>query len=679
MKTFKHYFLVSLVVIFTSCQQNDVEADDPSGSLENQEGYSLSIPDGFNFSTERKVRLNITDATPYVRYQVFGYSSTIGSEAENISDAFNNLLYTGEPYNGSANFELSISNIYDKVYVSRNDGGESSFEIIDISDNRIDISHRSLSTPSNTNNGNRRGSPTELYYPGGTNEANLGFEDLWPSQGDYDFNDLVISYRIVFHLNIDGNIDSMDYIYDVTNIGASYNNGFGIEFPWDAALYTVTGQRDSGSGGETSENGSVVRFFDNANLYLDTPQTLTITFTTAQDASIVSAPPYNPFITANGDTNYEVHLAGELYTGTTQPATFPGFAPSFAQANNDANGDYIVDAGVELNVPPLTDMGGMPWAINIAGTYVPPLPGEFIMKGHLKFLDWAQSGGEDFPDWFMDVSGYRDSSYLEEPATPPSTVPDAPTIGTAVAGDGLASVSFTAPLDDGGSAITGYTATSLPGGFTGTLSQAGFGTITVSGLTNGTAYTFSVIATNAIGTSTSSAASNSVTPQAPAVIGDLRDGGVVFWVDPADNTHGLVCALSDYATTVAWGCFGTDLPNVPNVPYNGGNPADSGAEIGDGFNNTIDILTDCPSAPAAIAARSLGTEWFLPSAKELNQMYINKTTLEDAAGFTAFSDFYWSSTEFGSDSAWFQNFGNGNQFNYGKDYPLGSVRAVRAF
>ena len=74
-------------------------------------------------------------------------------------------------------------------------------------------------------------------------------------------------------------------------------------------------------------------------------------------------------------------------------------------------------------------------------------------------------------------------------------------------------------------------------------------------------------------------------------------------------------------------------------------PVGLGAEIGDGFNNTNDILTDCPTAPAALAARSLGAEWFLPSAKELNQMYINKTTLEAVSGFTAFSSVYWSSTE----------------------------------
>jgi hypothetical protein len=160
-------------------------------------------------------------------------------------------------------------------------------------------------------------------------------------------------------------------------------------------------------------------------------------------------------------------------------------------------------------------------------------------------------------------------------------------------------------------------------------------------------------------------------------IGDVVNGGVVFWLD-STGQHGLVVAFLNVATSIVWGCYDTDLPNVPNVPYNGGNPAGSGAEIGDGYNNTNDILQDCPDAPAAIAARSLGAQWFLPSAKELNQMYINKTTLEAVSGFTAFSVYYWSSTEFDYISAWRQNFLNGFQYYSNKSFTF-NVRAVRAF
>ena len=163
-----------------------------------------------------------------------------------------------------------------------------------------------------------------------------------------------------------------------------------------------------------------------------------------------------------------------------------------------------------------------------------------------------------------------------------------------------------------------------------------------------------------------------------ARVGDIRAGGVVFWVDPLDNRHGLVVAMSDVATYVQWGCYDTDLPNVPNVPFNEGVPVGLGAEIGDGISNTNAILNDCPTAPAALAARSLGAQWFLPSINELKKIYDNKTTLEGVSGFIAFSNYYWSSTEFGVNAAWVQSFGNGGQYDNSKSL-TDTVRAVRAF
>jgi hypothetical protein len=111
-------------------------------------------------------------------------------------------------------------------------------------------------------------------------------------------------------------------------------------------------------------------------------------------------------------------------------------------------------------------------------------------------------------------------------------LPGAPTSVTAVGSDSSALVSWSAPASDGGSPITGYAVTSAPDGKTCTT--AGALSCTVSGLTNGTAYTFTVTATNTVGTGPASAASNRVTPPdtsgasyvpiAPARLLDTRVG-----------------------------------------------------------------------------------------------------------------------------------------------------------
>ena len=91
-----------------------------------------------------------------------------------------------------------------------------------------------------------------------------------------------------------------------------------------------------------------------------------------------------------------------------------------------------------------------------------------------------------------------------------ASVPGAPRAVSAVRGDSEATVSFKAPLSDGGSPITSYTATSHPGKLQATVTT--LSSITVQGLKNGTAYYFTVTATNAIGTGPASSPSNVVIP-----------------------------------------------------------------------------------------------------------------------------------------------------------------------
>jgi alpha-tubulin suppressor-like RCC1 family protein len=115
--------------------------------------------------------------------------------------------------------------------------------------------------------------------------------------------------------------------------------------------------------------------------------------------------------------------------------------------------------------------------------------------------------------------------------------PDAPASVTATAGNAQATVTFTAPASDGGAAINGYTVSSIPAG--GVDSNAGSTGLShvITGLANGTAYTFAVTAHNSAGTSAASATSNSVTPTATAPFAYVThfNAGSVSVIDTSTN------------------------------------------------------------------------------------------------------------------------------------------------
>src|SRR5690606_5739896 len=98
-----------------------------------------------------------------------------------------------------------------------------------------------------------------------------------------------------------------------------------------------------------------------------------------------------------------------------------------------------------------------------------------------------------------------------------AVIPSSPSISLATAGDAQANIAFTAPLSNGGAAITGYTVTASPGGL---LAIGAISPLTVTGLTNGVSYTFVVNASNSVGIGSASAASAAVIPNgAPTITG----------------------------------------------------------------------------------------------------------------------------------------------------------------
>ncbi len=165
---------------------------------------------------------------------------------------------------------------------------------------------------------------------------------------------------------------------------------------------------------------------------------------------------------------------------------------------------------------------------------------------------------------------------LASNAVTPATVPGAPTIGTAVAGAFEATVSWTAPVSNGGSPITGYAVTPYIGATAQTpvVFSSTTTTQTVTGLTIGTTYTFRVAAINGVGTGAQSAASNQVVP-----FGAATDTTVAHFTAP--GTTGSSTYVSDtaggeviLAPTVGAEFEGTTMPSGWTVnPWAGGGGA----------------------------------------------------------------------------------------------------------
>jgi hypothetical protein len=222
-------------------------------------------------------------------------------------------------------------------------------------------------------------------------------------------------------------------------------------------------------------------------------------------------------------------------------------------------------------IPPLQNCGLLTTALNLvipgpgntftATAYPPPVPASITSQPTDQTVAPGQTysftaAGAGTPDptvqWqvstnggstFTDISGATSGTYSATAALSDSgkqfravftnstgtatsnaatltvaVAPDAPTIGTASAGNASATVSFTAPAHNGGSPILDYTAQCTSGGGVTGSATGATSAITVTGLTPGATYTCTVTARNTIGSSAPSGASNSVVPTAPAAV-----------------------------------------------------------------------------------------------------------------------------------------------------------------
>lgn len=181
---------------------------------------------------------------------------------------------------------------------------------------------------------------------------------------------------------------------------------------------------------------------------------------------------------------------------------------------------------------------------------------------------WGVSGDYTQPNGYEKLQLWNDTTsttYFDDVqvATPPPTAPAAPTGVTGTPRYQSVVLNWTAPSNVGGSPITGYQITSYANGVAGSPINTGSTdtSYTVTSLTVGTPYTFTVSATNAVGTGAPSAASPTITPvpqaapDAPTgVQATAYDGAAqLYWSEPDYDGGSAVTAyrVTPYAAGVA--------------------------------------------------------------------------------------------------------------------------------
>ncbi|BCV64734.1 GlyGly-CTERM sorting domain-containing protein [Shewanella carassii] len=445
-----------------------------------------------------------------------------------------------------------------------------------------------------------------------------------------------ISYTVSFN-ELANNISTDDF--NLTNTGSAAGNIASVSASSGTSV-TVTINNISG-------NGSLRLDLKAATNISDAQANTGPAAYTSGDVHTVAVPtvPGAPIIgTASA-------LDSQAVVNFSAPASDGGSAITSYQVTSSPGGITASGANSPIGVTGLINGTSYTFtvqAINAVGTSSPSAPSNSVVPKANQTISFSNPGAQDFgsaptltatassglaPVFSSTTTGVcsitttgtlsfvsagscsinadqaGDSSYNAAPTVTQSftvnaVVPGAPTSVNAVASDASATVSFSAPASTGGAAISGYTVTSSPGG----LTASGAGSpLTVSGLSNGTDYSFTVIASNTAGTGPASSPSNTVTPKANQSISFSNPGAQSFGSAPtltATASSGLTPVFSSTTTGVCTITASGTLTFVTtgNCSIDADQPGDSSYNAAPTVTQSFTVNAVVPGAPTSVNA-----------------------------------------------------------------------------
>jgi LruC domain-containing protein len=242
------------------------------------------------------------------------------------------------------------------------------------------------------------------YYPSRNGVATVAFEDMFPYKGDYDMNDVVITYNYKIVTNAQNVVVKLKGDYTLHATGGVFNNGFAVQFPIERSKVTAV----NGAVLESGQSKAVMILFNNMksemfqwNTKLGVVKSDTVNYNL--EFSISNGPTlanfglneYNPFIwngTNGFGRGYEIHLPNKIPTDLVNAALF---------------GTGEDNTNIGLGRTYVTKTNGLPWAISIPVKFNYPIEKADINSAYTKFASWVLSGGTLHNNWYTNTSGYR--------------------------------------------------------------------------------------------------------------------------------------------------------------------------------------------------------------------------------------------------------------------------------
>ena len=250
----------------------------------------------------------------------------------------------------------------------------------------------------------------DVYYPSKEGQGTLAYEDNWPTEGDYDLNDLVVKYRYKETRNSLGRIKALNVIYHLAARGASRANGFALalnNISNSIGYNALISVNDATAEAILTDSGSShINFIlaENTETLMPTPAGCSfyntdadcsaepeiklefdLTFTDAKTRTQMGNAPYNPYIFATFDQGKEVHLPNHKPTSRADSSLF-------GSGDDDTN---LLDLSKTYET---TD--NLPWALNMPYSWLHPTSGDNIVDVYGNYRNWAESGGLISTDWY---------------------------------------------------------------------------------------------------------------------------------------------------------------------------------------------------------------------------------------------------------------------------------------